>query len=561
MPTVGELERLEALVTRLRPIGEVQRGELIRAEDWNTVVRALIEGLRAVLSDATQAGAVSAHEHVDQVSIGWLDPRVRTLLEKGPLGEPTATTKLDGFERRIALSTERLTQLDESIRETRNITSDIAVREEKRDTDLLDLRRSVDAIPDAREDVLTLRETLRGVQTDVRRAIEIGDGLRVNGQPFNATAFDQRLGGVEALRERLTSPDGTIFDANALERRLTALTNTFVTRPQLDDVLTRPVNLSADQMLILEENLTNRVGQRFTDDLNRSSTDLRAEMAQRFATVDGLVGQRITDATPGVTTSVLGTVRTEIDNRAAANRTELLNVLEQRLATSAAGVLSTLDQRLSGFETRVTANLTELMTTRIGDALTPLRADITRLDAGTRQNSDAITRIDRTQADQGARIETIARNDEQARRGLQTSLIEEMDRRQQLQNTSLDQRFTQLESRIQDRLNTAITDATRSLVPQLEQMAAAAARREAQIVVNQVRGEIRDIAREEVTVVVEGVRTSFRDEVNRSDQRIAGLITSEVRRQTSNLPDLVRNEINVTRPSGPGGPLIRGGGG
>ena len=69
MPTVAELERLQALVGQLVPLAETQRGELIRAQDWNTVVGALIEVARATLSaDATET--VPPHEHPDQVRPG-----------------------------------------------------------------------------------------------------------------------------------------------------------------------------------------------------------------------------------------------------------------------------------------------------------------------------------------------------------------------------------------------------------------------------------------------------------------------------------------------------------
>ena len=37
MPTVAELERLQALVSRLTPLADVRRGELIRADDWNSL--------------------------------------------------------------------------------------------------------------------------------------------------------------------------------------------------------------------------------------------------------------------------------------------------------------------------------------------------------------------------------------------------------------------------------------------------------------------------------------------------------------------------------------------
>ena len=39
MPTPEDLQRLRGLLSQLNSIGNVQRGELIRAEDWNALVQ------------------------------------------------------------------------------------------------------------------------------------------------------------------------------------------------------------------------------------------------------------------------------------------------------------------------------------------------------------------------------------------------------------------------------------------------------------------------------------------------------------------------------------------
>ena len=51
MPTVAELQRLDALVNHLTPLAQVAQGELIRAQDWNDVVGTVIELARAELDD------------------------------------------------------------------------------------------------------------------------------------------------------------------------------------------------------------------------------------------------------------------------------------------------------------------------------------------------------------------------------------------------------------------------------------------------------------------------------------------------------------------------------
>ena len=563
MPTAAELDRLDGLVKRLAPIANVERGELIRAGDWNAVVGALIEVARAVLADASVAAA-QPHEHVDMVTVGWLDPRLRALIERGPLAEPTAVGRFDAIDRQLTQAITRMSQLDDTIREARTIASDVATRDEKRETDLNTIRRTLEGIPDAREDVLTLRETLRGMQADVRRAIEIGAGLQVGDQPFNAGQFDERLRSVEQLRQRLTAPSGVVLDASALERRLTELTNTFVTEPHLDEVLAnRPIEVPPDRLAALEETVANRLQDQFTTEISQASTALRAEMTNRFGEVEGIVVRAIGDSVPNITDSVLGVVRGEVADRLGATRAELLASLQEQTTGSEGRLLTAVDQRLGETSARITADLQARLDSGIAGQVGPLRARMDRLDEASRQNADAIGRLDQSQTANAARIEAISRDADQGRRVLQTTLLAEMDRRLQQQLATFDQRLTEIDGRIRDRITVAINDAVSSLSPQLQQIAGDAARREAQIAASQVRGETREIVREEVATAAEGVRTSLRADIDRAFATVPGLVSGEVRRATSGLSDLVRTEVNSVRTiegRNPGnlGPFIPG---
>ena len=51
MPTVEDLEQLNALLDKLLPLTSKSRGELIEADDWNTIVTAFIEVGRAALAE------------------------------------------------------------------------------------------------------------------------------------------------------------------------------------------------------------------------------------------------------------------------------------------------------------------------------------------------------------------------------------------------------------------------------------------------------------------------------------------------------------------------------
>ncbi len=506
MPTVAELERLEALVARLTPLTSVQRGELIRAGDWNVVVSALIEVARSIVAREAE-GTLPPHEHTDQVNIGWLDPRLRALVEKGPLGEPTAISRLDGITRRLDQESTRLEKLQGETREVRSIASDVAVREEKRDTDLRDIRRNLDAIPDAREDVVAVRETLLGLQGDIRQAIEIGRGLVVDGEPFDAGVFAGRVGTLEELRDRLTQPDGTILDASSLERRLSELVNTFVRQDELDDVIsTRPVDLTDAQVALLENTLSNRIGERFSTDLSTAVGGLRGEMTDRFSGVDASIDRAITAAQPEIRESALAAVRDEIAGTLATARedlrSELNGTLDQRLAAASADTGRILDERTSSIESMLRERLTEQVTRDLAASLDPLRADLSRIDQGMRANTAAVARVDREQVSASARIEAVARDADSARRAITAELRGEMDRRLQEQTATFNGRVADLERVVFDRINVALQDAARGLRSELEQVASTVARRESQLIAGQLEQRLRDQVRDAIRLTL-----------------------------------------------------------
>src|SRR5437867_6395932 len=237
MPTSADLDRLEALVTRLTPLTETAPGELIRAEDWNLVVGALIEVARAAIAEGGPDGEVPPHEHPDQVAPGWLTPGLRDLLERGPLADPAAAGKVGDLERRLGRLTDAADGIRGDITSMRASVSEVATRDLKREASVTQIRRVVEGIGDARDDVATLRGTLSSLQDSVKVAVDVSSRLTIDGQPVDMEAVGTRLKAVEQVRDRLKLPDGNLLDATAFEKRLGDLQGTLVTEQELDEAL------------------------------------------------------------------------------------------------------------------------------------------------------------------------------------------------------------------------------------------------------------------------------------------------------------------------------------
>src|SRR5215470_16314028 len=223
MPTVAQLDRLKALVDKLTPLMQIQRGELIRAQDWNDVVGTLLEVARAVLADDVTPQTVPPHEHPDQVKTSWLDPTLRAILQGGPLVDPAQDGRLGEVERRASRLSSMLDQIQSDSSEVRNRVSEISTRDLTRQADITSVRRTVDGINARGDEIQALRVTLASIQKDVQVAVSVGSQLQVNGQTVDMAAIDQRISSVEQLRDRLRTPAGDLLDATQLESRLTEL--------------------------------------------------------------------------------------------------------------------------------------------------------------------------------------------------------------------------------------------------------------------------------------------------------------------------------------------------
>lgn len=249
MATVAELERITALVEQLLPLRARRRGELIDADDWNTVVGALLEVARAVVADSDQG--VATHGHADQVSAGWLEPTLRARIEKGPLADPASVARVAKVERDLAALRRRLDGVGGDVKLVRAAADRLEASDLARESSLTRVVRKVDGLGDARDDVSDVRQTLGTLQGDLERVSAFARDLDDDdGSTVTVGALLERIGTLEGLRERLTSPDGTELNATSLELRLAELENTLVTEEELDEALSSrpPGSLPDDQI-------------------------------------------------------------------------------------------------------------------------------------------------------------------------------------------------------------------------------------------------------------------------------------------------------------------------
>jgi hypothetical protein len=538
MPTAADLERLQALLTRLTPLTTTQRGMLIRAEDWNTVVGAVIEVARTVLSESA-ADTVAPHDHADQVQLSWLDGRLRGLLTGGPLTDPPALARVADLERRLGRLDQRLAAVRDDLGQTRVQVADVSTRDLIREGDVTKVRRNVEAIGDARADVAGLRASLASVQADLGRAVEVGRQLEVGGAPLDIPALVSRVGDLEALRDRLTLPDGAMLDAAALENRLTELTNTLVTQAQLDDVLHefRPP-LAADERARITDEVAQAMQERLTAAVAGVRADTAALIDQRLAAVDDRVAAAVDERLPAVRDGVLATVDERIGAAVARSADDQRALLDQRLADTSAALTRSFEERARAVGDGVPAVVRAEVGARLDERLTPVNAAVARHD-------DTLAALDRRA---GATADAQAAQ-AQALANVQSAL--------NAFGQQLDRRVSQAVTDAAEQAQTLVDAASAQLRDDLTATLTATLTASLDDRVNALRGEAREIARDEVSVARADLEQLVTARISERFGTLADDVTAIVREDFHNDGPIRQ----ILRAGGPGGGLAGGPGG
>ncbi|MEV0644069.1 hypothetical protein AB0I28_02275 [Phytomonospora sp. NPDC050363] len=391
MTTTADLDRLQALLSRLTPVASRQRGEVIRADDWNLVVGSLIELARAVLAEAASP-TVPAHDHTDQVQLSWLDGRLRGILQTGPLGDPAAITRLSAVERRLSGSGGNLDEVKAEIDALRDRVGQVTTRDLVRESDVTLVRRSMAAIGDTRGDVLSLRETLAAIRTDLTRAIEVGRELEVDGRRVDIPGLVGTVAELQNLREHLTFPDGRPLDAAELERRLTELTNTLVTEEELDAALEEVRGpIPADVL----EGVKGDVLRSTLAQVNPKIDDLRAETSgtidDRLSDLDGRIGGAVDDRLPQVRDEILSAAQSLVDSAILDEDAAVRTLLEQRLTATSAGLRTELGERVDSVEDTIAPTSRTEASKLLDQRLPPIIAAVAGLTGRTGELESDVT--------------------------------------------------------------------------------------------------------------------------------------------------------------------------
>lgn len=549
MPTVAEIERLTALLERLAPLSSKQRGELIEADDWNVLVGALIEVGRAALA-TDESTTIPDHDHPDQVGIGWLDPRVRTLVTGGGVKDPAVETGFVKLRRDLGSMTKRIDRVNQELASSRVRINEVATNDLVRATTLTTLNRKVLGAADDRGDIADLRGTLRTLETEVARAVEVGSRLEIDGEAVDIGNLVARVGEIETLRERLTQPSGELLDASAFERRLLELESTLVTESELTSAIDGirggvGNDFDIDSVLVTARDVSRETA---TAAVGSLGTELRSEISGRFGdigpTVDNSVDAAVGRATASLTDEILSAARSDFNNAISeldtSVRSDFDTLVEQRIAATN----DRLDARLAEIPTVVGAEVALGLENVLGEVVGRLDGMQEELGGlGGRVTTNAATVVEMNTSLAQAR-----REDTAARVALRTEMLGRVTEVESQIGGRIAEVVDEARSILRTDLEATVAAARRDLEVRLAGVARAAAVTEVQVLSASVRTDLQSVVRQEIAASLVDVRAEISGEVAGLSQRVSGMVANEVTRATANIPNLVRDEFTTFRP-------------
>ncbi len=401
MATSAELQRLDGVLTRLTPLAQAARGELIKAENWNAVVTAIIELARAILERSATAG-IPAHTHIDEVSIGWLDKQLRTLISGGALKDPIQEGRLNELERKIKQVNSDVAGRKTDVIAVRAELDRITTQELARENSVHNLDRKVEGLGDAREEIGQFKLTLEGISKEIATVQTIANQLRDDdGSIVDVVNMRNRIDDLAAFREQLKDANGEPLTGIIIEQKIAEALNTLVTEDELKDALDQRLDgiegsLAGD----LDRKIGLAVDQRFSSSISDFQNEMNSNLNRSLEGLDAKIMQTVADEVPGLQESIQQNLKIQLESQMADFQQGLSSEIDAKTASLRAELL----QSEQALKTELTQEFGQLIIASESKQLTAYNQSLAGLakefDTKLQQGLEGLAGTIRTQANQ-----------------------------------------------------------------------------------------------------------------------------------------------------------------
>lgn len=577
MATTLQLERIAALVEKLDPVANKQRGMRIEADEWNV----LIDVLRGILQiDRTQEDSAQTsleqrfaavdHVHLGQVDITWLDAGLQAQLggQQGQGSVLTRTALGETSQKINSLGTEvaRLSSLAET---HQSFIDRATVDAVDRSKTLQQFDARFAGVENLRTLVGAVSNDVNGLKGNVDTVLALRNSLSdAAGNPIDVVQLKTQIGDLQTLRDNLKGVDGNLIRLRDIEVRLNEIGD--VAGVGAAGGLDLRIATATDK---LQLQLNTRQDQRYTalqqaltDGLNASEGRLRIELNSTIDTraqsleqsLNTLVSDAVVRTNAGIDARIAASAETVTKN-AKDNANALLN---QRLVGLPDQVRATTNELIAALRSdlanQISTNVNTVIDTRFNGLQSQIDGRIGKLEGRVDDFEQRIpvlvaNGLDGLRADLASNLrEQISAGIETVRGDLQNAISDQI-------KTGLAASQSELDSRIGDTVNarlsgldeivaSSVASATKNLPEQIS--AEVVTQIGALKLSDQIKNSTADLAtqlRAEQTQALADQQAKLSAAINSS----VTLLRGEIGATRSELSNAINTRVAITDTTGP----------
>ena len=383
MARTESLELLTEVIDQLAPIGQMTVGSPLRAAHWNSMVDAVRNMARLILSrekttDALldERYATRDHGHAGKVGLTWFEPKARDLLEEAMSGGVEQRAAVKELKREMTALREDIDALKDQVEKVRVMLDGLRDEDSARQRQLSKLAVRLEGVADVEENLAGLSNRFNDIRTGLDEALAFRSQLTdPDGNPIDVSAIQKRVDGLESMRDNLKTADGEIVNIREIESQLARLEENSIDRTDVDDVILQ--RLREGEILDeagLVENVKSKVEDGFVsrfDELAKAGQDQGTKIDEMNANLASH-GTRLTAVETSASSSksalaALSGIPTQVasqdqrlktvESRSVANETAVsgLTAIRQRLTAveSSAGRIDELDAAVKNMDVRI----------------------------------------------------------------------------------------------------------------------------------------------------------------------------------------------------------------
>jgi predicted nucleic acid-binding Zn-ribbon protein len=383
MSRVETLELLGSVIDSVESINEVERGTPLKADDWNTMVGAVMTLAKLVASrerttDAMldERYAALSHTHNGQASLGWFEPHAQQLIEKSINGNVEQRNDIRDLQNRTKSIQKDIKDIKSQITDLRIAVEGLRDSDSIRENSVNRIGLRIEGLSMVDKQMADLNTRFDLINENVDKSLEFKKQLTDdNGDLINIAAIKDNVDSLNGLQEHLKLHDGNLVQIKEIESAIARLEENAINRNDVDDVIMQ--RLRDGDIIDNEEivsTVTTEVDAKYSERFNAIDTKT-AELESSMGALDeGIKGNSsaLTDINSKVNTnsaslqavtqltSDLTSVKqkvTQLDSQVALNKETLtkLPAMDSRLEAveGKTNLIDTLDAKMSGIDTRL----------------------------------------------------------------------------------------------------------------------------------------------------------------------------------------------------------------